>query len=143
MQDSDSSGDTRLKPHPLRAAVLGEVHARPFHPVVAPRVSCICIRYDAEQSLKAREALADFCRQNGVESTPRWNQALPRRLQHDCAALGKHAEFTTYTWSFRRPVMAFRSSSGSMASTMATLPQPGLILRLSISALSRRAVRST
>ena len=28
---------TRLSPHPLRAAVLGEVHARPFTPIETPR----------------------------------------------------------------------------------------------------------
>ena len=36
----------RLAPHPLRAAVLGEVHARPFTPIPVP-VACgaFCFRY--------------------------------------------------------------------------------------------------
>jgi uncharacterized membrane-anchored protein len=34
---SIGSGDgVRLSPHPLRAAVLGEVHARPFTPIETP-----------------------------------------------------------------------------------------------------------
>jgi hypothetical protein len=37
MSSDVSIGDgTRLQPHPLRAAILGELHARPFTPIATP-----------------------------------------------------------------------------------------------------------
>ena len=93
-------GGARLTPHPLRAAVLGEVHARPFTRArdAAPH-SAFRLRHH---------------RRGGARPTARrWpisapsadsNRCRPRAKQHRVALGGatlrweQHSEFTTYTW---------------------------------------------
>ena len=71
-------GGTRLTPHPLRAAVLGEVHARPFTPLQAPR-RILHFAFDTagEAARADRAALADFCARRDLEPLSR-GQASPR-----------------------------------------------------------------
>src|ERR1017187_1317864 len=89
----------RLTPHPLRAAVLGEVHARPFTPIETPR-RILHFAFDTagDAAKAARAALADFCARRELD---------PLKLsakQHRVALGGvtlrweQHSEFTTYTW---------------------------------------------
>ena len=61
-------GGTQLTPHPLRAAVLGEVHARPFTPLTTPR-RILHFAFDTTGAAAAadRAALADFCTRRGLE----------------------------------------------------------------------------
>jgi len=119
-----------LAPHPLRAVVLGEVHARPFHPVMTPlRVLHFGFLTNAAQTAEAHKALADYCKARGAE-------APQEGVKHFRVALGgavlrweNHAEFTTYTWEFSAHGRgAFDPPSVSLASAMAGLPQPGLHL---------------
>jgi uncharacterized membrane-anchored protein len=53
----------RLTPHPLRAAILGEVHARPFTPIDTPR-RILHFAFDTagDAAKRDRAALADFLR---------------------------------------------------------------------------------
>ena len=89
----------RLTPHPLRAAVLGEVHARPFTPIETPR-RILHFAFDtAGDAAKAdRAALADFCTRRRLEPLQ------PSAKQHRVGLGGvtlrweQHSEFTTYTW---------------------------------------------
>ncbi len=119
-----------MTPHPLRAVVLGEVHARPFHPVTTPlRVLHFGFLTNAAQTAEAHKALVDYCKSRGVD-------APPDGAKHFRVALGgavlrweNHAEFTTYTWEFSAQGRgAFDPPSVSLASAMAGLPQPGLHL---------------
>ena len=120
----------RLVPHALRAAVLGEVHARPFTPIATPR-RILHFGFDtAGEAAKAdRAALADFCARRGLEP-------LKDAAKHHRVALGgttlrweQHSEFTTYTWELpAHGESPFHPSASSLAAPMASLPQPGPLL---------------
>ena len=86
-------------PHPLRSTVLGEVHARPFRLVQAPRVF---LHYAFEvvrgASKPDRAQFDDLCRAQGVPG-PGPN------ARHHVVPFGsgtlkweRHSEFTTYSW---------------------------------------------
>jgi uncharacterized membrane-anchored protein len=123
-------GGAQLKPHPLRAAVLGEVHARPFTPLQTPR-RILHFAFDTAGAAAAtdRSALADFCNRRGLEP-------LKPGAKHHRLALGgatlrweQHSEFTTYTWELPSPADApFHPAASSLAAPMAGLPQPGPVL---------------
>jgi uncharacterized membrane-anchored protein len=120
----------RLTPHPLRAAVLGEVHARPFTPIETPR-RILHFAFDtAGDAAKAdRAALADFCARRELD---------PLKLsakQHRVALGGvtlrweQHSEFTTYTWELpSEGATPFHPAAASLTTPMASLPQPGPLL---------------
>jgi uncharacterized membrane-anchored protein len=58
MTDDAATSAPPLTPHPLRAAVLGEVHARPFHPVGTPlRILHFAFSTNAAQAAEAHKAL--------------------------------------------------------------------------------------
>lgn len=95
-------GPRRFADHPLRAEVLHEVHARPFHMMEAPRVVLhFAFMTDAAQSAVARESLSELCLRNGLP------QPAAHARHHVVALSGgtlrweNHAEFTTYSWDAR------------------------------------------
>ena len=128
---SIEGGATRLEPHPLRAAVLGEVHARPFTPIESPRrVLQFAFDTSAERAEADRAALVDFCTRRGLLAPK------PHDKQHHVAfgstALRweQHSEFTTYTWELPAERLApggapFHPAASALAGPMALLPQPG------------------
>jgi uncharacterized membrane-anchored protein len=120
----------QLAPHPLRAAILGEVHARPFTPIATPaRVLHFAFDTPGERAFADRTALADLCSQRNL------NAPKPSDRHHR-VALGKtilrweqHSEFTTYTWELPEPEAApFHPAAFSLASPMTLVPQPGPLL---------------
>jgi len=120
----------RLAPHPLRAAVLGEVHARPFTPVETPRrLLHFAFATAGEAGRNDRAALAEFCARRGLEPLK------PAAKQHRVALGGatlrweQHSEFTTYTWELpSEGTTPFHPTAASLATPMAGLPQPGPLL---------------
>src|SRR5260221_12619239 len=94
------NGDgARLSPHPLRAAILDEVHARPFTPIETPRrVLHFAFDTTGERGEADRAALAAFCTARAL--------AVPQGAdKHHRVLIGatalrweQHSEFTTYTW---------------------------------------------
>src|SRR6266487_5588986 len=59
----------RLTAHPLRAAVLGEVHARPFTPIETPRrVLHFAFETTPERGEADRAALTEFCGSRGLSA---------------------------------------------------------------------------
>jgi uncharacterized membrane-anchored protein len=120
----------RLAPHPLRAAVLSEVHARPFTAIETPR-RILHFAFDtAGDAGKAdRAAFADFCSRRGLEPLQ------PSAKQHGVALGGatlrweQHSEFTTYTWELpSEGVTPFHPAAAALATPMTSLPQPGPLL---------------
>jgi uncharacterized membrane-anchored protein len=94
-------GTLDLVPHPLRAAVLDELHARPFASVVTPRrfLHYAFMTTPAEAAAD-RAHLCAVCDDIGV-------QAPAEGARHHRVDLGpavlrweQHGEFTTYTWDF-------------------------------------------
>lgn len=125
-----TDGVTRLEPHPLRAAVLGEVHARPFTPLATPaRVLHFAFDTAGARAAADREALVALCRQRG------WPVPDPAdkhyRIAFEAAVMRweQHSEFTTYTWEFGPDAAApFRPAAPALAAVMALVPQPGPVL---------------
>ena len=86
IQDRDDSmraeiliGDgeaVRLVPHPLRAAILGEVHARPFTPISVPsRIVHFAFDTSGAQAQIDRANLMAFCESRGLPSPSPASQA--------------------------------------------------------------------
>jgi uncharacterized membrane-anchored protein len=123
-------GGKPLKPHPLRAAVLGEVHARPFTPIATPRrILHFAFETVGEAGKADRAALADFIARRGLE--PLKDAAKHHRLVLGGATLRweQHSEFTTYTWELpAEGGTPFHPAAAALAAPMAGLPQPGPVL---------------
>jgi uncharacterized membrane-anchored protein len=123
-------GGTRLAPHRLRAAVLAEVHARPFTAMETPR-RILHFAFDTagDAAKRDRAALADFCDRRGLDPLK------PTAKQHRVSLGGttlrweQHSEFTTYTWELpSEGDVPFHPVASSLAGPMAELPQPGPVL---------------
>ena len=124
----------QLVSHPLRAAILGEVHARPFTPVEAPcRVLHFAFDTSGDRAQADRAALVGFCAQHGVEPL------APADKQHRVVFGGtamrweQHSEFTTYTWELPSAKPApdaapFDPPASTLSGPMASVPQPGPLL---------------
>jgi uncharacterized membrane-anchored protein len=125
-----NGNSVRLIPHPLRAAILGELHARPFTPIATPRrILHFAFDTSGDTARHDRAALADFCARHQLELLK------PSAKQHRVAFGGvtlrweQHSEFTTYTWELPSPdTTPFHPDAGSLAAPMMSLPQPGPLL---------------
>ncbi|MBT9289360.1 DUF3422 family protein [Prosthecodimorpha staleyi] len=88
-----------FEPHPLRAEILGEIHARPFRLVSAPRVF---LHYAFEvvrgASKPDRIAFNELCRAQGQPGPG--PDARHHVIPFGTGTLKweRHAEFTTYSW---------------------------------------------
>src|SRR5438552_3189018 len=125
-------GGNRLAAHPLRAAVLGEVHARPFTPIETPRrVLHFAFETTAERGEADRAALAAFCTSRGLAQPPQ--SAKHHRVVFGATALRweQHSEFTTYTWELPSEMpdgAPFHPAAATLAGPMGLVPQPGPVL---------------
>jgi uncharacterized membrane-anchored protein len=125
-------GDARLAAHPLRAAVLGEVHARPFTSIETPRrVLHFAFETTAERGEADRMALSASCAARGLPDLPKG--AKHSRIEFSATALRweQHSEFTTYTWELpAEPADSapFHPPASALASPMSLVPQPGPLL---------------
>ena len=121
----------RLSPHPLRTAILGELHARPFTALTVPvRILHFAFDTAGTRAQADRASLAAFCSARGLP-------ALSPGEKHHRVAFGttvlrweQHSEFTTYTWELSSPADAipFHPAAAALASPMQTVPQPGPLL---------------
>ena len=123
-------GGERLTAHPLRAAVLGEVHARPFTPIETPRrVLHFAFETTAERGEADRAALAAFCTSRGLIGPQPTDKQ--HRVLIGAAALRweQHSEFTTYTWELPSETAGdtapFQPAASALAAPMGLVPQPG------------------
>lgn len=121
---------TRLQPHSLRAAILGEVHARPFTPLRTPaRILHFAFDTSGEQAAADRTSLAELCERSELDSPSPSDKHHRVALGSTVLRWEQHSEFTTYTWEL--PVGAdapFHPPASSLASPMALVPQPGPLL---------------
>ncbi|MDE2517462.1 MAG: DUF3422 domain-containing protein [Rhodospirillales bacterium] len=97
----DQAPAPKLVEHDLRAAILGELHARPFHPLAAPRrLIHLGFMTDAAAAGADRARLAAFAARHAlpgpVDGAKQHRLALPEaNLRWE-----QHSEFTTMTWDF-------------------------------------------
>ncbi|HWW48256.1 MAG TPA: DUF3422 domain-containing protein [Xanthobacteraceae bacterium] len=120
-----------LAPHPLRAAILAEVHARPVFAISAPaRILHFAFDTTGDRAGADRAHLLAFCEARG-QAGP-----LPSEKQHRLV-LGatvlrweQHSEFTTYTWQMPSAAEspAFHPPADLLATPMRQIPQPGPLL---------------
>jgi uncharacterized membrane-anchored protein len=116
-------------PHPLRDAVLRELHARPFTPLETPRrVLHYAFLTDSAQAAADRGALVALCTARGM--TPPAPGAKHHRCGFDGGALRweSHAEFSTYTWELPAGADAFDPPADKIDAPMGLVPQPGPLL---------------
>lgn len=128
--DVSTEGGGRLAPHPLRAAVLGEVHARPFTPIETPRrVLHFAFDTAGDGAKTDRAAFAEFCGRRGLDPLKAGTKQHRVTLGGTALRWEQHSEFTTYTWELPSPAPTpFHPAAGSLATPMASLPQPGPLL---------------
>ena len=120
--------------HPLRAAVLAELHARPFVPIATPaRIFHVAFLVDRDQAAADRTAFAALCVARGQAGPSA--AAKQHRVAFGGAVLRweRHAEFTTYTWELPTEDLLegglpFQPASGALVATLNGLPQPGPLL---------------
>ena len=79
----------RLTPHPLRAAILGEVHARPFTPIAVPsRIVHFAFDTSGSRAQADRANLLAFCTVARSAAAVAGRKTSPRAVRHHRAALG-------------------------------------------------------
>jgi uncharacterized membrane-anchored protein len=119
-----------LTPHALRAAVLAEVHARPFTAIETPRrILHFAFDTGGEASKRDRAALTDFCARRGLEPLKPSGKQLRVALGATTLRWEQHSEFTTYTWEMpSESAVPFHPNASSLAAPMTGLPQPGPVL---------------
>jgi uncharacterized membrane-anchored protein len=120
----------RLSAHPLRAAVLGEVHARPFTPIETPRrVLHFAFDTTGERGEADRTALVSFCASRALAAPQPADKH--HRVMFGATALRweQHSEFTTYTWELPSAAEGpFHPPAATLAGPMGLVPQPGPVL---------------
>ncbi|WP_022723301.1 DUF3422 family protein [Rhodopseudomonas sp. B29] len=124
-------GNVRLSPHPLRAVVLGEVHARPFTAITVPaRVLHFAFDTSGTRAAADRAAMTSFCESRGLQPPVAGEKHHRAKLGTTIVRWEQHSEFTTYTWELPAdPEGApFYPDASSLASPMQLLPQPGPLL---------------
>ncbi len=124
-------GTGRLAAHPLRAAVLGEVHARPFTPIETPRrVLHFAFETTGERGDADRAALAEFCKSRGLPPPQPAEKQLRLLLGATALRWEQHSEFTTYTWELASAPEGtpFHPTAATLAGAMGVVPQPGPVL---------------
>jgi uncharacterized membrane-anchored protein len=127
---SIGDGGKRLEPHTLRAAILGEVHARPFTPIETPR-RVLHFAFDTAggRANDDRAALVAFCKKRGVDAPKPTDKQ--HRITFGGAAMRweQHSEFTTYTWELESGrTTPFQPSAAAVALPMTNISQPGPLL---------------
>jgi len=121
----------RLVPHPLRAAILGEVHARPFTPITIPsRIVHFAFDTSGAQAQADRANLVAFCESRGLPSPSPAEKHHRAPFGTTVLRWEQHSEFTTYTWEMPCDPNAipFHPDATSLSSPMRLVPQPGPLL---------------
>lgn len=122
---------TRLAPHPLRAAILGEVHARPFTAIDVPaRILHFAFDTSGPRAQADRAALADFCAKRNLQPPSTGEKHHRALFGTTVLRWEQHSEFTTYTWEMPSGPggLPFHPSAAALASPMRLVAQPGPLL---------------
>ncbi len=119
-----------LEPHPLRGAVLGEVHARPFAAISPPlRILHFAFMTDAELAARDRTAFGEFVAARGHRGPDAASKHYRVAFADSAVRWEQHAEFTTYTWELASPDRSpFLRPGGDLQKAMLQLPQPGPLM---------------
>ena len=137
----------RLVPHPLRAAILGEVHARPFTPLLVPsRILHFAFDTSGARAQADRASLVAFCESRGLLPPPPGEKHHRMPFGTTVLRWEQHSEFTTYTWEMLSDPAAtpFHPDAASLAAPMRLVPQPGpLLVAVDLHLLAEDAPRTS
>jgi uncharacterized membrane-anchored protein len=130
-ETSRGGGTGELLPHRLRAAILGEIHARPFTPLPTPsRILHFGFETAPTQAQRDRANLVALCQAQGLAGPA--PEDKHHRVVMKAAALRweQHSEFTTYTWELpaESSAVPFQPAAAALSSVMGVVPQPGPLL---------------
>lgn len=119
-----------LEPHPLRGAVLGEVHARPFAAISPPlRILHFAFMTDADLAARDRAAFGEFVAARGHRGPDAASKHYRVAFADSAVRWEQHAEFTTYTWELTSlDKTPFARPAGDLQKAMLQLPQPGPLM---------------
>jgi uncharacterized membrane-anchored protein len=115
---------------PLREAVLGELHARPFTPIATPRrILHFGFLTSGAKANADREALAELCSARGWAMPPEGARHV--RWQFDGGAMRweSHNEFSTWRWELASTgARPFDPPAAEVANPVAGMKQPSPLL---------------
>jgi uncharacterized membrane-anchored protein len=97
MTDVTAGSDGTLSAHPLRAAVLGELHARPFTPIRTP-ARVLHFGFIAGGAQSDRATLLELCRVHGIAAPPADAKYHRSPFNGGTMRWESHSEFSTYRW---------------------------------------------
>ncbi|MCP8939152.1 DUF3422 domain-containing protein [Alsobacter sp. SYSU M60028] len=118
-----------LAPHPLRDVVLGEVHARPFHPLESPRrLLHFAFMTDPARAAADRAAVASWCVARGIAAPGEGAKHHRAHWVNGSLRWEQHSEFTTFTWEMSGASDGFTPAAAAVASVMEGIAQPGPLL---------------
>ena len=118
-----------LTPHPLRARVLAELHARPFTQIPTPsRLLRYAFMASGETADAAVAALAAVCAKRGLPGPPPDVRHFAVDLDFARLRFERHNEFLSYTWRFPSGADAFVPPAETLGRAMALVPQPGPLI---------------
>jgi uncharacterized membrane-anchored protein len=115
--------------HPLRDAVLAEVHARPFAPLETPaRVLHFGYSVQPGQGDAMREALAAWVAAHGAPAPAAGAKHWRVAIAGATLSVEQHSEFTTCGWAFPQGGPPFARRPDWFDALVASLPAPGSLL---------------
>jgi len=120
-----------LTPHPLRAAILGELHARPFTQLQVPsRILHFGFETSGALAQADRANLVAFCHSRGLPPPAAAEKHHRAPFGTTILRWEQHSEFTTYTWEMPADPggTPFHPDAASLATPMRLVPQPGPLL---------------
>jgi len=120
-----------LVPHRLRAAILNELHARPFTALPVPRRILHFGFHTNEKAPQAdRENLVAFCAARGLPGPHPSENHFRVSLGATTLRWEQHSEFTTYTWEMPSAATdaPFTPSVAVLEPQTRAIPQPGPLL---------------
>jgi uncharacterized membrane-anchored protein len=126
---NDVTSDTQWIEHESRAAILAELHARPFVPLEVPRrIYHFAFETNREQAAADRAAVARLVRENG-EEPPAADAKFHYLILGDWRLRWEqHTEFTTYTWGTGVDAEAPFRHPDPVAAREIAFPQPGPLI---------------
>ncbi len=125
----DANPPLALTPHPLRAQVLAELHARPFTPIATPsRVLRFGFTTDASAAKDATQALIALCESRGIEPPAADARHFSTEFGEGRLRYERHNEFVTYTWEFSAGTDAFQPPADVLGRVASLMPQPGPLI---------------
>ncbi len=125
------SGATSFEQHPLRARILGELHARPTRPLDSPaRILHFGFLAGAAQAEADRLALTNACVERGLPGPDAQTRQFRLELQGGALVWERHGEFITHSWEFacNESDEPFSPSPAALMQKLKMLPQPGPLL---------------